>query len=93
MPRLVVGYTEIVGGKLKNWNGFLEPNFGVGANCSPHDSTDELLVRHPQVLRERGMRKFKSVGQAQRFQGAHAAVSKFFNVGRHPGLASKTAKD
>ena len=29
---------------------------------------------------ERGMRRFKSVGQAQRFLGAHAAVS---NLGRH----------
>ena len=33
--------------------------------------------------RERGMRKFKSVRQAQRFLGAHAAVSNFFNLGRH----------
>ena len=35
---------------------------------------------------------FKSVGHAQRFLGAHAAVSKLFNLGRHPGLASQTAK-
>jgi putative transposase len=34
-------------------------------------------------VRERGMRKFKSVGQAQRFVGAHAAVSSLFNLGRH----------
>lgn len=34
-------------------------------------------------IRERGMRKFKSVGQAQRFLGAHAAVSNLFNLGRH----------
>ena len=34
-------------------------------------------------LRERGMRKFKSVGQAQRFLTAHAAVSNLFNMGRH----------
>jgi putative transposase len=38
--------------------------------------------------RERGMRgpvflKFKSVRQAQRFLGAHAAVSNLFNLGRH----------
>ncbi len=31
---------------------------------------------------ERGMRKFKSVGQAQRFLGVHAAVSNLFNLGR-----------
>jgi putative transposase len=34
-------------------------------------------------VRERGMRKLKSVGQAQRFPGAHAAVGNVFNLGRH----------
>jgi putative transposase len=34
-------------------------------------------------VRERGMRKFKSVGQAQRFLGVHAAVQNLFNLGRH----------
>jgi putative transposase len=34
-------------------------------------------------VRERGMRKFKSVRQAQQFLGAHAAVSNLFNLGRH----------
>ena len=34
-------------------------------------------------VRERVMRKFKSVGQAQRFLGAHAAVSNLLNLGRH----------
>ena len=34
-------------------------------------------------VRERGMRKFKSVGQAQKFLTAHAAVHNPFNLGRH----------
>jgi len=34
-------------------------------------------------VRERGMRKFKSTRQAQRFVTAHAAVSNLFNLGRH----------
>jgi putative transposase len=34
-------------------------------------------------VRERGMRKFKSVKQAQRFLCTHAAVSNLFNLGRH----------
>jgi len=34
-------------------------------------------------VRERGMRRFKSVKQAQRFVTAHAAVSNLFNLGRH----------
>jgi putative transposase len=34
-------------------------------------------------VRERGMRKFKSVGQAQKFLTVHAAVYNLFNLGRH----------
>jgi putative transposase len=34
-------------------------------------------------VRERGMRRFKSVRQAQRFVTAHTAVSNLFNLGRH----------
>ena len=34
-------------------------------------------------VRERGMRRFKSVSQAQRFLGAHAALYNLFSLGRH----------
>jgi len=34
-------------------------------------------------VRERGMRRFKSMAQAQRFVTAHAAVQNIFNLGRH----------
>jgi putative transposase len=34
-------------------------------------------------VRERGMRKFKSMKQAQGFVTAHAAVQNLFNLGRH----------
>ena len=34
-------------------------------------------------VRERGMRRFKSLVQAQRFLSAHAAVYNLFNLGRH----------
>ena len=34
-------------------------------------------------VRERGMRRFKSIRQAQRFESADAAVSNLFNLGRH----------
>jgi putative transposase len=37
----------------------------------------------PTRVRERVMRKFKSLRQAQRFLGAHAAVSNLLNLGRH----------
>lgn len=42
----------------------------------------ELSHQHTRVP-ERGMRRFKSVLQAQRFVGVHAAVSNLFNLGRH----------
>ena len=34
-------------------------------------------------VRERGMRRFKSVDQTRRFSGVHAAVGNLFNLGRH----------
>ena len=37
----------------------------------------------PSRMRERGMRRFKWVRQAQKFLGAHAAVSNLFNLRRH----------
>jgi putative transposase len=37
----------------------------------------------PTRMRERVMRRFKSIGQAQRFVSAHATVSNLFNLGRH----------
>ena len=41
------------------------------------------LSHQPTRVRERGMRRFKSIEQAQRFLGAHAAVYNLFNLGRH----------
>jgi len=41
------------------------------------------LSHQPTRVRERGMRKFKSMRQAQRFLGVHAAVYNLFNLGRH----------
>jgi putative transposase len=41
------------------------------------------LSHQPTRVRERGMRRFKSAQQAQRFLSAHATVSNLFNLGRH----------
>ena len=41
------------------------------------------LSHQPTRVRERGMRRFKSRVQAQRFLDAHAAVYNLFNLGRH----------
>ncbi len=44
--------------------------------------TAELSHQATRV-RERGMRRFKSTQQAQRFLAVHAAVYNLFNLGRH----------
>ena len=41
------------------------------------------LSHQPTRVRERGMRRFKSKRQAQRFLSVHAAVYNLFNLGRH----------
>ena len=41
------------------------------------------LSHQPTRVRERGMRRFKSTRQAQRFLSTHAAVYNLFNLGRH----------
>ncbi len=45
------------------------------------------LSHQPTRIRERGMRRFKSAPQAQRFLSTHAAVYNLFNLGRHLILA------
>ena len=41
------------------------------------------VSHQPTRVRERGMRRFKSARQAQRFLGVHATVYNLFNLGRH----------
>ena len=41
------------------------------------------LSHQPTRVRERGMRRFKSARQAQRFLRVHATVYNLFNLGRH----------
>jgi len=53
-----------------------------------HDTTqyanNRAEVSHqPTRVRERGMRRFKSTQQAQRFLSVHAMVYNLFNLGRH----------
>jgi putative transposase len=45
------------------------------------------LSPQPTHVRERGMRRFKSRRQAQRFLDVHAAVYNLFNLGRHLTVA------
>jgi putative transposase len=51
-------------------------------NNRAEQSHEATRVRE-RVMRGAVFRRFKSVGQAQKFLGAHAAVSNLFNLGRH----------
>ena len=46
------------------------------------------LSHQPTRVRERGMRRFKSTWQAQRFLSVHAAEYHLFNLGRDLASAS-----
>ena len=53
-----------------------------------HDTTQYAsncaeVSHQPTLVRERGMRPFKSMQQAQRFLSIHAMVYNLFNLGRH----------
>lgn len=52
-------------------------------NTSQYANNRAELSHQPTRVRERGMRRFKSMSQAQRFLSAHAAVYNLFHLGRH----------
>ena len=52
-------------------------------DTSQYSNNRAELSHQPTRVRERGMRRFKSVKQAQRFLSVHAAVHNLFNLGRH----------
>lgn len=52
-------------------------------NMEKYANNRAELSHQPTRVRERVMRRFKSMKQAQRFLNAHAAVYNLFNLGRH----------
>ena len=52
-------------------------------NTNQYANNRAELSHQPTRVRERGMRRFKSIEQAQRFLDVHAAVYTLFNLGRH----------
>ena len=52
-------------------------------NTARYANNRAELSHQPTRVRERGMRRFKSTAQAQRFLTVHAAVYNLFNLGRH----------
>ena len=52
-------------------------------NTAQYANNRAELSHQPTRVRERGMRRFKSTAQAQRFLTIHAAIYNLFNLGRH----------
>jgi putative transposase len=52
-------------------------------NTEQYANNRAELSHQPTRVRERGMRRFKSIKQAQRFLESHAAVYNLFNLHRH----------
>ena len=52
-------------------------------NTAQYANNRAELSHQPTRVRERGMRRFTSTAQAQRFLTVHAAVYNLFNLGRH----------
>ena len=52
-------------------------------NTARYANNRAELSHQPTRVRERGMRRFKSTAQAQRFLTIHASVYNLFNLGRH----------
>jgi putative transposase len=75
---------KIVTDKLRSYNvAHRELIPGTIQDTSQYANNRCELSHEPTRVRERVMRKFKSVEQAQRFLNAHAAVYNLFNLGRH----------
>jgi putative transposase len=80
---------KIVTDKLRSYgvaHGELMP--GTMHDTTQYANNRAELSHQPTRVRERGMRRFKSTWQAQRFLSVHAAVYNLFNLGRHLVSAS-----
>ncbi|MFT4520988.1 MAG: putative transposase [Halioglobus sp.] len=75
---------KIVTDKLRSYGVAHRELIPEAIHSNQQDENNRAEQSHEATrVRERGMRRFKSVSQAQRFLGAHAAVSGLFNLGRH----------
>ena len=75
---------EIVTDKLRSYGvAHRELMPDVIHDTSQYANNRAEQLHEPTRVRERGMRRFKSTRQAQRFVTAHAAVHNLFNLGRH----------
>jgi len=75
---------RIVTDKLKSYSAALREIMPAVPHCSDRYANNRAEVSHePTRQRERLMREFKSIGQAQRFLTVHAEVGNLFRIGRH----------
>jgi len=78
-------FVTIAGRRHYLWRATGRPP-GPDASDDPHTgryaNNRAELSHQPTRVRERGMRRFSSSGQAQRFLSAHAAVYSLFNLQR-----------
>lgn len=75
---------KIVTDKLRSYDVAHRNLISEVIHDSPQYANNRAELSHQSTrVRERGMRRFKSPKQAQRFLGAHAAVCNLFNLGRH----------
>jgi len=75
---------KIVTDKLRSYGVARRELIPESIHCTKqYENNRAEQSREATRVRERGIRRFKSVGQAQRFVTAHAAVQNLFNLGRH----------
>jgi putative transposase len=75
---------KIVTDKLRSYDVAHRELIPDTIHVNDHYANNRAELSHqPTRVRERGMRKFKSIKQAQRFLHVHAAVYNLFNLGRH----------
>jgi putative transposase len=75
---------KIVSGKLRSYGvAHRELIPDTIHDTSQYANNRAELSHQPTRVRKRGMRRFKSIQQAQRFLHVHTAVYNLFNLGRH----------
>jgi putative transposase len=80
---------RIVTDKLRSYSAAIRELMPLVSHCTDQYANNRAELSHePTRLRERQMRQFKSVGQAQRFLAVHGAIGNLFRLGRHLMRAS-----
>ena len=80
---------KIVTDKLRNYNVSQRELVPDAIHDNSQYANNRAELSHQQTrVRERGMRRFKSIDQAQRYLDVHAAASNLSNLGRHLVSAS-----